>query len=131
MHKVCFSQLCQGTDLEVNTQLYVRYFEGCRCSPVQCDTSEYLLWHVSEGYFVDYIYLLDHTNKWRASGIANSASWSSRKDTMKMYGISTLLSKDHFNKAAMGFRTRLRFEEENAFCCKEMHQRSTIFDRRW
>ena len=88
----------------------------------QTDTTEFLLWNLGGGQFMNYKFLYNHILDWHASGTTKQSAWQSRENFHKSLSQNqnenVKLSKQNFNRACNGFVRNHRIEHR-VFICPE------------
>jgi hypothetical protein len=86
----------------------------------QVDGTQWLLWHLGGGEFMDYKYLLDYVLKWQSSGMSKQAAWQSRENMLRMQVSSrerqSPLTYQNFTRACNGFARSLKLDKQSFVC---------------
>ena len=78
------------------------------------------LWHLGRGKFVDYSWLLQWILRWRGGGDPIHNEHAGRAQLMRQLGVETVLDRRQLNKAALGFKSRIRFDDMSVFCLSQL-----------
>ena len=88
----------------------------CKCHQRVCG-HKYGLWHLGLGKFVDYNFLLHWLLAWRGGGDPVHNEHAARAQKMRQIGTETTLTRQELNKAAMGFKSKVKFDDMSTFVC--------------
>ena len=86
----------------------------CKCL-LNVDGNKWLLWHDRKGKMIDYSFLNLYLHE-KVKGQGILATWTARADTMISSNYKTSLSYQTFQKACLGYESRLEFPPDTFIC---------------